>query len=180
MTIYNIPTNVLKAVHLFAAKKDVRIALKGVTVEVKDGTLRITASCGHSAATWNCVIDSSVENERFTIPSAAIDTAIKAYGKLPILDISRDSIQGIPFVPVDCIAPPFERVWPKEFDGKPCAINPELFERVGKANKLLGMKAFDAKLYFSTNALIFDNGVIRGIIMPLRESLGNPDNIPAF
>lgn len=180
MVTYNLPTNVLKALILFSAKKDIRIALMGVTVEVNNGTLRLNASCGHTLATWNSVIDSSVENERFIIPLSAIETALKAFGKLPILDITRNSIQGIPFEPVDCNAPHFERVWPKEIDGQPCAINPELFERIGKANKILGMSAYNAKLYFDSNGLIFDNGVIRGKIMPVRDSLGKPDNLPAF
>jgi len=181
MNTYNVPTNIVKALFLFTAKKDRRLALTGICLQCENGVVRLTAACGATLATWNCVVDSSTPSEEIIIPNDIIKAGLAAFGKTSILTISRESFNGLNYEPIKVPAPPFKNAWPKDISEKPIKLDPELFARIGHANKALGLPTNHFNDWHMSNmSIIFDNGQIRGMIMGVREESTNTKNFPAF
>jgi DNA polymerase III sliding clamp (beta) subunit (PCNA family) len=172
---------ILKALRLFVAQKDVRYYLKGICITSNDKGLRLTASNGASITTYFEPGDHGETFELIMDPDA-VDAAIKLAGKSPsvALDPEALTLGSLKFTPVDGKYPDAERVWPREMDGKPCALDPALYALIEKANKSLGLKSTTLKIFSSSTCIVWDNGTIRGVMMALRESVGEPQNYPKW
>lgn len=182
MTTYTISTNAIKSILLFSAKKDIRHYLKGVHVSIGTGTLRLTSSDGHTMATYTEVIGKE-EIYDVIIPRESIELALKATSRERIeLDPVHCTLEKIPFTPLEGNYPNARRVWETErLDSQtPVLIDPEYYARVGKVAKQEKVGPAGIRLWYTTDAVFFEAGAIRGIIMGLREGDVNKGDKPGF
>lgn len=177
MQAYTINTDTLKAMALFQSDKDVRYFLKGVHFKATGAEYRLTASDGCTLATTTHPAEGIAE---VIIPSQTIDLALKATGKGKTLKLvingTVHTLAGIPFTPVEGRYPDAQRIWGTEADGKPCAINPDYYARLGKVAKLLKS---ELSYWYDSERLYFRLGPIRGIIMSMCIKVNNGDT-PQF
>jgi len=181
--MYSIKTDAFKSILLFTAKVDVRYYLKGINVEISTGTVRLTASDGHTLATYT---ETAVNTDNYllTIPRESIEIALKANGKRATIDLDpvHCTLAGVPFTPIDGNYPNVRRVWDQErmIAATPMLINPEYYSRIGKVAKLEGVGYPSIKLWHMNDGLFFEAGEIRGLIMGMRECDVNKGDKPGF
>jgi DNA polymerase-3 subunit beta len=180
--MYAIKTDAFKSILLFTAKADVRYYLKGINVQINTGIVRLTASDGHTLATYT---ETAVDNDNYilTIPRESVEIALKANGKRATIDLDpRCTLAGVPFTPIDGNYPNVKRVWEQErtIAGTPMLINPEYYSRIGKVAKLEGVGYSGIKLWHMNDGLFFEAGDIRGLIMGMRECDVNKGDKPGF
>ena len=197
MNTYAIPTDVLKALRLGTADKDVRYYLKGVHLKSDGKTIRLNASNGHVLFTYSAEMTVYEGEEppipcEIIIPNESIDLALKATGKALVLRVditgegpeTKHTIANIPFTPLDGRYPEAQRIWPTAeapLDGKPCVINPDYFTVLGKVSKIMGVGVAGAQLWFDSNRLVFSAGSVRGLIMGMRSGTANePHTMPEY
>ena len=183
MNTYNIKTDSLKSIVLFSAKQDVRHYLKGINVEINTGTLRLTASDGHTLATYTQEAGDS-DSYTLTIPRESIELALKANGKRPTIDLDpvHRTLAGIPFTPLEGNYPNARRVWEQErtIAETPVLINPEYYARIGKVAKLEGVGYAGIRLWHMNDAMFFEAGAVRGLIMGMRDCDVNKGDKPSY
>jgi len=167
-----IPTATLKAVSLFAGKKDVRNYLNGVHfTRNAAGLLLVVGTNGAAVGLAAC---GPVEPfEPFTVPVDTISIVLKAYGKLASLDVTAAALEGIPFMPLEGKYPDFAQVVPSTVSGTSAHFNPELVELFYKASKALGTRT--GQIHIHQNGS--DGAAVTvpyiesfiGVLMPLRD-----------
>lgn len=172
-----IPTNTLKAMLGFAAKKDVRYWLNALCLDFGPRYTALVGTTGSILAAYK--LDDSRNDPalgRVILPRDAIETALKAAGKASEITITNTHIGLVPYTPVDARYPDWQAVIPMNVDDEalPAQINPDLLVPFQKAAKLLG----DTKW---ANVHLWHNGPERallvslkdenfvGVLMPLRE-----------
>lgn len=184
MNTYAIPTQALKAVSLFSAKKDVRYYLKGVHFTNEDSEkCRISASNGHTLATYTFE-PQNAGTVSIVIPSETVELALKIIGKnkyiLLTIDGDKYALENIGFTPIDGTFPNIKRAWPEKMDGKPVVVNPEYYSLVGKAAKLMGLGLTGNQHYFDSviNRVVYDLDDLKILIMGIKDAVGDPENFP--
>lgn len=89
-----IPTNLLNAIHQFAATKELRYYLNGVLIEMHGGVLRLVATDG--ALIGVCLLpDEYPEKADFAwiMPNAMVDAIIKSKIKQAYVTVGPDSVE---------------------------------------------------------------------------------------
>jgi len=146
-----IPTDLLKAAHLFAAKKDARFYLESIYIEWRDDTAKIIATDGHRMFVASCEIEPNGEGSCI-IPFDTVKRALTGhkqdtiYFDPPALEIA--AIGGVTFEPIraetwDCASsicslyPDWRRVVPVEASGEAAQFNAAYIGELGKAARLL-------------------------------------------
>ena len=62
----------------------------------------------------------------------------------------------------------------------PVLINPEYYARIGKVAKLEGVGYAGIRLWHMNDALFFEAGAVRGLIMGMRDCDVNKGDKPGF
>lgn len=137
----------IKAALLFAGDRDVRYYLNGICVETRPTGARLVATDGHRLVVVNVPqIDESgetlaLEVSQFIIPRDACETAVKAFGKLPQIEIVRDgktrTLGGLPFTEIDGKFPEYARLVPAKVSGETAQFNAMYITDCAKARKIL-------------------------------------------
>lgn len=170
--------NVLKAVSLFCADKEVRFYLKGIYLETNSKGALFVATNGHALAAYH--IDGVFSESKGIIPVGLIENALSVYGKTPVVNLSVNnglnvsffSIEKLSDPAIDATFPDFRRIFPDTWSDKPAQFDPEYISRFSKASKLLGSKK--GLVTIAHNGLaaalvgIQDQNFI-GILMPMRS-----------
>jgi hypothetical protein len=176
-----VSTKALRALLPWVAKVDVRYYLKGVHIVSDPAGLRLTASNGHAITTFFDPGDHGCLYEGILEPPT-IEAALKAAGKVETLTLDPGlmTLGTVKFTPIDGRYPDIKRAWPKVLDGKPCALNPALYGLVDKSNKAFGLKGTDIRTFHDSGCLVWDSGFARGVIMGLRDGVGDPAKFPTI
>jgi len=180
---FTIQTEALKAINLFTEKKDVRHYLKGVNfTSISGDKTRLTASDWYTMATHTGAAHN--DEAEIIIPSETVELALKIAGKKPSVKIQLIdgswTLESIPFTPIDGRYPDCQRLWlVGEPDNAPCVLNPEVYSVMIKAQKACGLKPYSFQAWSHNGSLFFDNGIIRGIVMGLRDTL-RTSAVPKF
>lgn len=183
MTI-QIPAPALRAVALFAARKDVRHYLKGVRVEASAKATRVTASDGNTLAIFQCPQENEIEDltgvESFTIP---IDTVSMVPRAAKFVTASQSELRTetgvtLSFKPVGGVFPDVRRVIPRQVSGQPSHINPDFITTLTKAAKHLGVRAENVFLHHNGTdgvpATLAGAPEFTAVLMPMRETEKRP------
>jgi hypothetical protein len=176
-----VSTKALRALLPWVAKVDVRYYLRGVHILSDPAGLRLTASNGHAITTFFDPGDHGCSFEAIVEP-LTIEAALRAAGKVEALalDPASMTLGTVKFTPIDGRFPDIRRAWPKVMDGKPCALNPALYALVGKSNSAFNLKGTDIRTFHDSSCLVWDSGFIRGVIMGLRDGVGDPAKFPTI
>ena len=163
-----ISLTVIKACLLAAGKKDIRCYLNGLHVTAT----HIVGCDGHMlvAVEHKQVVPGWVD---VTVPRDRVELAIKAAGKNANLDLTADSIGGIPYSPIDGNYPDWNRVIPAtipEFQGIAVQVNPELFAAAAKAASLLGSGSWPEFYHFDGKIVAKPTDAIV-LVMGFRDSI---------
>ena len=137
-----IPTDLLRAAAMFAAKKDSRFYLESVCVEWRDDTAKLIATDGHRMFVASFAIEPDGDGDGACIvPSDTVKRALTgnkddtvAFGP-PALDIA--SIGGVTFEPIRAEYPDWRRVVPADASGEAAQFNAAYVADIGKAARLL-------------------------------------------
>ena len=146
-----IQTPYLKALQLFAGKKDLRFYLNGVCFQVEKGRAFALATDGHRLAAH--LLTEGLKPElrlSVVVPNDIIDAALKIAGKTKQITLEVDetgqsralNLAGVGGLALDGNFPDWRRVFNSN-DGQPEAIsyfNPDYLRDVFKAAKLIGSK----------------------------------------
>lgn len=177
----SIPTNILKAVSLFASKEETRYYLNGVCVEAEQDAIRLIATDGHRLFTARIDCENLESFEAFIIPSDAIKRALTGNKDESVeLAIKPYSLASVSFAPIEGSFPDWRRVAPSEVSGVPSQLNTEYFADFGKAAKFLngGRKAFAGQGVFIAHngtapcVVTFQRDDCIGLLMPMRSAVG--------
>ena len=141
-----IPTDLLKAAHLFAAKKDVRSFIESVYIEWRDDTAKIVATDGHRMFVATFAIEPSGDGACI-VPSDTVKRALTGYkhdtiefcppqaSTLPYTITA--AIGGVTFEPIQAEYPDWRRVVPVEASGEASQFNAAYIGELGKAARVL-------------------------------------------
>jgi len=156
-----IPTDLLKAAHLFAAKKDARNYLESVYIEWRDDTAKIIATDGHRMFVASCEIEPNGDGSCI-IPFDTVKRALTGYKHdtiefCPPQATHRETaamgdsdnvvdyyiakyaakIGSVTFEPTQAEYPDWRRVVPAEASGEAAQFNAAYIGELGKAARLL-------------------------------------------
>lgn len=186
-----IPTNLLNAISQFAADKDARCYLKGVTLELRAGCLRLMATDGALAGV--CLLPGEYPEKQdgeWLMPNAMVEAIIKSKAK----DVQVSIIEGETTVTLGVMLNGAQHTYPA-IEGRPVDwrrviqipnmlaapsnFDAALLGRIAKASKLAGSSkwgSFGLQQYGDKTGLFSIDGVnIVGAIAPL-----NPSKTPQF
>lgn len=186
----------LKAVSLFAGKKDIRYYINGVAVEAVANETRLVGTNGHTMGVHRMV----AENEctglvLFVIPNNTVAMLLKLkkpkgsrddtvtitlpddYAEKPDAELRADCFgQSILFRRIDGKYPDYARVIPTELSGEVAAFNPEYLMLLQKAAQCFHagaiMPAFGMNGDGAALAVIHDAMI--AVVMPMRGDV-SPD-----
>lgn len=187
---FTIPSTDLKAIALFAAKKDIRDYLQGVHFTHTHGGIVAQATDGHIAASLFVPQAEPAIFQPVIVPLGDIDR-LKLTAK-GLVDVVVDdgqitlSYNGVRITTqaLDTRFPNVMRVTPESASGQPGAFDAALLTRIDKAAKLLtGAKG--ASLYRlhhngedAARVSIPERDDFCGVIMPMRNSTPEPGELP--
>lgn len=171
-----ISVTTLKALLLFAAKKDIRYYLKGIHFEQSaNGTVAV-ATNGHCLAVARLDRDSA-EPASFTVPREHLDNAVKsAKGSIDIVQVDAThctilSSNGTITVPLcDGRFPDWRRVTTPQQTGERGYYDPEYAAMVNKAGQIVSSSKMAYLIQQNGNSVGYCNlaDVIHAYVMPLR------------
>lgn len=169
-----IDTNVLKAVALFCAEKDLQQCFLGVHIKADTGTLRLSATNRHTLTTYTQEVDDEeLQGLEVIVPKEAVALALTAHKKAAYISLDHNNgnwtLGGIPFEPIAGRWPDAQRAWPSTMDGKPCVVSPAYYSLITKATKHLKLGDNNFMLWHDTNMIVWEAGPLRGVIMGLRN-----------
>jgi len=177
-----IPTDILKAAHLFIGKEQTRYYLQGVNIEAADPGVRLTSTDGHRLFTAGVAFeDPHPAFEAFILPGDAIKRALTGYKELMIeIDEIKETVGGVSFKAIDGTFPDWRRVAPSKFTGEAAQFNSDYVHDFGKAAKILngGKKSFNGLgAYIAHNGqspavVTFGRDDCMGLLMPMRSAVG--------
>lgn len=191
MATITIPKNVLKAVSLFAAKKDARYYLNGVCIKQYKDYSVLVATCGSMLMAYRL---DQVSDKELTqiIPIESIKSALswKAGKRLSdeiTIDLEQSAILNadqssvIKYQAIDATYPDFTQVIPKTLSGEHACFNADLISVCVEAVNLLDTRPIGSfKLrYNGTSCAVVDtpddNAIV--IVMPMRDDLAKAEYI---
>lgn len=172
MTIV-VPTSILKAVAVTAAKKDVRYYLNGVRVQSRAGEphAHIIGTDGHRLTVAKVECSSEIACDYFLSIAAIKTMNVKKYATISDVGTLCDGIT-YPHIEDAGIFPDWRRMIPQDVSPAPAALNPDYTGDTVTQAKALGLRA--------ENVIIIPCGVepavvhfesrddIMAIIMPQR------------
>ena len=176
-----INVNTLKALLLFAAKKDVRYYINGIHFEQSaTGTLAV-ATNGHCLAVARLDRDSA-EPSSFTVPREHLDNVVKgAKGSIDIVQVDAaqctlNSSNGRITVPLcDGKFPDWRRVVTQQQTGERAYFHPDYHALVDKAGQIIRPTKFCYEIQQNGNSVgycrISDD--FHAYVMPLRSGYEN-------
>lgn len=190
-----IPTNLLNAISQFAATKELREYLNGVTLELRAGVLRLVAIDG--ALVGVCLLPSEYPEKQdgaWIMPNAMVEAIIKSKIKQAYVTIGPDSVENgasaTLSVSLNGAQLSFRAIEARPIDWRrvvqltnaqitPSNFDAALLGRIAKASKLSGSSKwgyFGLLQYGDKTGLFSIDGVnIVGAIEPL-----NPKTTPTF
>lgn len=186
-----IPTNLLNAVSQFAAVNDVRHYLKGVTIELHKGALRLVATDGAIAGV--CLLPGEYPDRpdgAWIMPNDMVAAIIKSKTKevqLQIVEGATTATLGVTLNGAQLTYPAIEGRpidWRRviqipNMQPAPSNFDAALLGRIAKASKLSGSSKwgyFGLQQYGDSTGLFSVGGVnIVGAVCPL-----NPNKTPQF
>ena len=137
-----IPTDLLKAAAMFAAKKDVRNYLESVCVEWRGESAKLIATDGHRLFVGSFPIEPNGDGDgACIIPSDTVKRALTGY-KHDTIEFQPPQaetavIGGVVFEPIRAEYPDWRRVVPAEASGEAGQFNAAYIGDIGKAARLL-------------------------------------------
>ena len=171
-----INVNTLKALLLFAAKKDIRYYLKGLHFEQSaTGTVAV-ATNGHCLAVARLDRE-SVEPASFTVPREHLDNVVKgAKGSIDIVQVDAaqctlNSSNGRITVPLcDGKFPDWRRVVTQQQTGERAYFHPDYVSMVYKAGQLLRPSNLGYLIQQNGNSVGYANlnDVMHCYVMPIK------------
>ena len=172
-----ITVTTLKALLLFAGKKDVRYYLNGIHFERSaTGTLAV-ATNGHCMAIARLDRDSA-EPASFTVPRGHLDNVVKgAKGAIDIVQVDAtqctlNSSNGRITVPlIDCKFPDWRRVVTPQQTGEKAYFHPDYHALVNKAGQLVGSSDQFYSIQQNGNSVGYTDlaSTVYAYVMPLRH-----------
>jgi len=135
-----IPTDLLKAAHLFASKKDARFYLESVCVEWREESAKLIATDGHRLFAASFAIESCGEGACI-IPFDTVKRALTGH-KHDAMEFQPPQaetavIGSVAFEPIRAEYPDWRRVVPAEASGEAAQFNAAYIGDIGKAARLL-------------------------------------------
>ena len=191
MTIQiSVAINILSAVKAFAATKDVRTYLNGVSISIRSGDTRLTATTGALVTVYRLTtIDHVINHDSVTIPDMDIIIPIdllkhvKGFGHAVII-IGEGETRVKPITvlcngvsvsghTIDAVFPDIARVIPKTVSGEAAQFDPALIKVLDTASKSLHPKSKNAVFSIGHNGLggalvNMGNDNMACVIMPWR------------
>lgn len=182
-----IHTDTLKALLLFAAKADIRFYLNGLLIETGPlGTRAVaTDGCTMAAASLPML---GAEAATLIVPRDALEAAIKAVGKGPVVSLEFAAGERNPDHPravtieagqasikateLDGVFPQWRRVIPAKCSGELAQFDPEYLQAVRKAQLLIqGKRAKHLGIAHNGQAaaLARIGADFLAVVMPLRD-----------
>lgn len=134
-----IPTNTLKAMLGFAAKKDERHCLNGLCLDFGPRYTALVGTTGKILGAYKLDDTQHETPSRVILPREAIETALKAAGKAPDITITDTHIGLVPYTPIDGHYANWQSVIPVgEGSGVAAQVDADLVVLFKRAAKLLG------------------------------------------
>lgn len=182
-----VPLNVLKAIRVFAATKDIRFYLNGVYLEIGKDESRVCATDGHMLGMYRIRNIEEQEPCSAIIPNDIIDRVKgkdtdrvsfkieKGNNKVSMLHFQKtgSNTGTLVFDAIDGVFPDMRRVIPSEITGETAYFNPLLLSRVFKAAEILkGKNAFPLigmNGECGSGVIDMNDENFMGVIMPYRE-----------
>lgn len=143
-----VPVNMLAAVALASGVKDIRYYLNGVLLEVRAGRAWLAATDGERMHVGQ-LSDTAHPDSCVIIPIDTVKSLVKAHKAHDVLSVQISGsksfkVNDFEYIGVDGVFPDWRRAIPKlnEDDSLPDFgfFDPALFQDVGRAAKLLGVK----------------------------------------
>lgn len=139
-----VPTDFLKAAHLFVPKKDARFYLESIFIEWRDVTAKIIATDGHRMFVGIFDISNELESGRSgscIIPADTVKRALTGYKQDTIEFCPPQAgtavIGSVTFEPICAEYPDWRRVVPVEASGEAAQFNAAYVGELGKAARVL-------------------------------------------
>ena len=166
-----IPTEILKAAHLFISKEQTRYYLAGVNIEASEGAVRLTSTDGHRLFTASVAFeDPQPMFETFILPGDAIKRALTGYKEEMIeIDTVRETVGSVAYKPIDGTFPDWRRVAPDKITGEAAQLDPQYVADFGKAAKILRGHLVIRHNGGSPAVIGFGRLDCVGLLMPLRD-----------
>lgn len=135
----SIPTNLLRAVMLASANKDIRYYLNGVFIECGDDAVILVATDGHRLHAGHVSVADPVRaGQSWIVPIDALKKALTGY-RAATIDLDNARVGNVTYTPVDGRFPDWRRVVPRLTNVGVCPpISGAYVGDVGKAAQLLG------------------------------------------
>ena len=195
-TILTIQPGRLAAVAMYAAKKDVRFYLQGVCIDTGPMGTFIVATDGAAMAVHR-IDDISRPCAQLLLPLAALEGAIKANKKSPVLLTLPDGCQGTAkpdalrsvtvaaagvastITEADCHYPEWRRVTRHQDAAEMACFDPAIVDRVARSSALIHRGTFPAMLRPGGHGCGFAwldaVGECVAYVMPMRQK---PSDLP--
>lgn len=174
----------LKAVSVFAAVNDIKYFFNGLHIDFEKGILEATDGC--------CLV--RVEHPDFLqkgqgdmiVPIKTVQTVLRYLDKKEKVEITRTTIGGIPFKPIEGRYLDCNRVIPDETTEKGVIpwLNSKYLAKIENLEKVFKFDFYSIQLpQFYKNAVRFDfergNLKVLAVLMPKRMRFSNPpDDYP--
>lgn len=181
---YTIPANIIKALLLVAAKKDIRYYLNGIYVDNSADGVRLVATDGHMLAVAKCEAASTSTKDycSFIIPRKALEQ-LKITSDLVIthnhtleqsITMMSDDLQ-VSCAPIDGKYPDYRAVIPSTFSGEAAYYDLDKVSTIQKMAVALGCQRLDKTQLLQNGKdaglVNFGDMPIFGIIMPINTEI---------
>jgi DNA polymerase-3 subunit beta len=178
---FQIDFNILKALNVLTAKKDVRYYLNGVYVEINQNGAYFVATDGHKMGIYH---DDEIKSDapiEHVIPSTLIDQASKVIKNISLIDLDLSPMIEINYLhntfkapAIDGKYPDFRRVIPESLNHDLAQFDPDFLMQFKKCACILNnVKNCDIAIgHNGTSGSVIDiqNPKFLGVIMPYRSN----------
>lgn len=177
---FQIDFNILKALNVLTAKKDIRYYLNGVYVEINQNGAYFVATDGHKMGIYhNDEIKSDAPIEH-VIPSTLIDQASKVIKNMSLIDLDLNPMIEINYLhntfkapAIDGKYPDFRKVIPESLNNEIAQFDPDFLMQFKKCACILNdVKNCDIAIGHnghSGSVIDIQNTNFLGVIMPYRS-----------